>query len=216
MSGQDLDTDELVELAAAGDERSRDQLLARHRERLKRMVAIRMDRRLTARFYSSDVVQEAFIQASRELDDYLRRRDLPFYPCLRKIAWLRLMQLHRRHLQTQKRSVTREQWWAQQPPPDESMIQLAEELAASGTSPSQRALHDELLQRVKDAMDQLKPEDREILLLRHLEQLSVEETAAVLGMTPGNVRVRHARAVQQIHAILVDQRLWPRPNSGRA
>jgi RNA polymerase sigma-70 factor (ECF subfamily) len=108
VARNDPDTDELVDRACDGDQDARQQLLVRHRKRLRQMVALRMDRRLMARVDPSDVVQEALTDAAQELSDYLRDRPLPFYPWLRQLAWERLIELHRRHLHAQKRSVRRE------------------------------------------------------------------------------------------------------------
>src|SRR5579864_4019582 len=102
------DTERLLEQASRGDAAARQQLLERYRTRLRRMVAVRMDRRLAARVDPSDVVQESLADAFQNLSDYLRRRPLPFYAWLRQFAWERLLKLHRRHIHTQKRSVTRE------------------------------------------------------------------------------------------------------------
>src|SRR6516225_12117126 len=118
------DTDQLLEKACQGDDPARQQLLARHRRRLHRMVAAHLDRRLAARVDPSDVVQEALDDAARKLDGYLRQRPLPFYPWLRRLAWERLVKLHRRHLRAHRRSVGREE------PgllalPDESALELA-------------------------------------------------------------------------------------------
>src|SRR5207249_1256497 len=92
------DTDLLLDQAAHGDRGARQQLLARHRARLRRMVGLRLDRRLAARLDPSDVVQEALAEADRRLSEYLRRRPVPFYPWLRGLAWDRLIELHRRHV----------------------------------------------------------------------------------------------------------------------
>src|SRR5262245_15592899 len=102
------DTEHLLERAAAGDGAARAQLLQRHRRRLRRMVAVRFDPRLAARVDPSDVVQEALAEAAATLDGYLRERPLPFYPWLRQLAQRRLLDLHRRHVQARRRSVTRE------------------------------------------------------------------------------------------------------------
>jgi RNA polymerase sigma-70 factor (ECF subfamily) len=104
-----FDTDELLRLASQGDNDARQRLLDRHRGRLRRMVAVRVDRRLSARVDPSDVVQEALADASQQLDDYLRDRPLAFYPWLRRFAWERLVALYWRHVLAGKRSVTREQ-----------------------------------------------------------------------------------------------------------
>jgi RNA polymerase sigma-70 factor (ECF subfamily) len=199
----DPDTDELVERARGGDAGARQQLLTRHRKRLRQMVALRMDRRLLARVDPSDVVQEALADAAQELSDYLRHRPLPFYPWLRQLAWDRLIELHRRHLYAQKRSVRRED-----PEvlalPDESAVQLAQRLLAPGSSPSERLLREELRGRVQAALARLAAHDREVLVLRHLEQLSTKEIAAVLGITPGAVKTRHLRALVRLRSLLGD------------
>src|SRR6478752_2493987 len=103
------DTGELVDRAAGGDAAARQQLLARHRARLRRMVAVRLDRRLAARVDASDLVQESLADAARGLDAYLKERPLPFYPWLRRFAWERLVEANRRHLQARRRSVAREE-----------------------------------------------------------------------------------------------------------
>src|SRR5205807_8369026 len=95
--------------ARRGDAPARQELLVRHRARLRQMIAVRMDRRLGARLDPSDVVQEVFADAWQKLSDYLQKRPLPFYPWLRQLAWERLVKLHQRHIQAQRRSTTREQ-----------------------------------------------------------------------------------------------------------
>jgi RNA polymerase sigma-70 factor (ECF subfamily) len=201
VTSHDPDTEELVDRACRGDEEARQQLLVRHRKRLRQMVALRMDRRLMARIDPSDVVQEALTDAAQELSDYLRDRPLPFYPWLRQLAWDRLIELHRRHLHAQKRTVRREDadFLAL---PDESAVQLAQRLLAPGSSPSEQLLREELRGRVQAALGQLPARDREILVLRHLEQLSTKETASVLCITPGAVKTRHLRALQRLRELL--------------
>ncbi len=195
------DTDELLNRTARGDAAARDELLVRHRQRLRQAVAYRLDRRLAARVDPSDVVQEALAEASRRLPEYLRRRPLPFYPWLRQMALERLAALHRRHVQAQRRSVRREE--AGLPAlPDESAQELAERLAASASSPSQRLVRNEARERVRAALGRLAPADREVLELRHLEQLSVAETAAVLGVSAGAAKTRHLRALQRLRGLL--------------
>src|SRR5262245_32673130 len=125
MIGIPADTEELLDRAAHGDDSARQQLLTRHRDRLRRMVDARLDRRLAARVDPSDVVQEALPAAGENLDGYLRHSPLPFYPWLRRFAWDRLMKLHRHHIKVQRRSVTREEAWIM---PNESAQQLANRL----------------------------------------------------------------------------------------
>jgi len=198
MTAAGPDTDCLLDRAAAGDSLARQQLLDRHRRRLRRMVALRLDRRLAARVDPSDVVQEAMADAGRKLDGYLRVRPLPFYPWLRQLAWERLVKLHRRHT-ADKRDVAREA-----PPelPEESALDLAERLASPGTGPEQRVLRDELRLRVREALNRLSPADRELLVLRHAEQLSTKDSAAVLGITEAAVKSRHLRALERLRSAL--------------
>jgi len=198
------DTDELLDRAGRGDVPARNLLLVRHRARLKKMVAIRLDRRLAARVDPSDLVQETLAEADRRLDDYLRDRPLPFYPWLRRLAGERLIAAHRRHVRARHRSVEREEPWAL-PLPDASAVALVDRLAASGTSPSGHLLRQELRQRLRAALEQLGPHDREILVLRHLEQLSVAETAAALGISERAAKARHMRALVRLRGLFDDE-----------
>lgn len=201
MSDSDSDTEALIQLAHGGDSAARAALLARHRERLRQMVAVRMDRRLQTRVDPSDVVQDALVDACLKLPRYLEDRPLPFYPWLRQIAWERLVKLHRRHLWADRRSVAREEG-QYLPLPDESAVQLAERLAGPDTTPSGRAVREELRARVQAGLARLSASDRELLAMRHLEQLAMAEIAAVLGITEGAVKVRHLRALQRLHGVL--------------
>lgn len=200
---QDGDTEKLLKRASAGDEHAVEQLLDRHRQRLRRMVAVRLDPRLTARVDPSDVVQESLIDASRNLTQYLRDRPLPFYPWLRQFAWKRIVDMHRRHIQSQKRSVLREEP-EQMAITKRSAVQLAECLAASHTSPSQQAVTRELRESVQVALAQLRPRDQEILILMYLEQLSTADIGVVLGITERAVTMRHLRALERIGRVLND------------
>jgi RNA polymerase sigma-70 factor (ECF subfamily) len=204
MAENEADTDELLDRAGRGDGEARQRLLARHRPRLRQMVTVRLDRRLAARLDPSDIVQEALADAARGLDEYLRDRPVPFYPWLRRFAWERLVEANRRHLQARRRSVAREEGFALYLP-DQSARALAGRLLSSGTSPSRRLLRQELRDRVQAALDRLDPRDREVLVLRYLEQLSTAESAAALGISVGAVKMRHLRALQRLRADLGDE-----------
>jgi RNA polymerase sigma-70 factor (ECF subfamily) len=154
MAAMNLDTEQLIEQASRGDAAARQQLLVRHRDRLRKMVRVRMDQRLAARVDPSDVVHEALADAAGKLSDYLRRRPLPFYPWLRRLAWERLVKLHRRHIRARSRSVMREDP-GRQALPDESVLELARRLVAPGTSPSNRMIREELRGRVQAALARL-------------------------------------------------------------
>ena len=203
MTVEDTDTEELLRRAGAGDRKALDRLLDRHRARLRQMVAVRMDRRLAARVDASDVVQEALAEAARRLLDYLRQRPAPFYLWLRELARQSLIDLSRRHLYTQRRSVDREAPWTV-PLPDESAMELVDRLVSSGTSPSRRMERAELRQHVRAALARLEPSDREVLELRYLEQLSISEMATILEVAESTVRYRQRRALERLGELLDD------------
>jgi RNA polymerase sigma-70 factor (ECF subfamily) len=196
------DTEELLAQASLGDEAAWQQLLAQHRQRLVRMVAARLDRRLTARVDPSDVVQEALADAAAGLDAYLRNRPVAFYPWLRAFALDRLMKLHRHHIKTRKRSVTREESWSM---PDESAQELANRLLARSSNPVGRLIREELQDRIRTALAKMAEADREILVMRNLEHLTIAEIAAVLGISEGAVKVRHLRALRRLKAALEEK-----------
>jgi RNA polymerase sigma-70 factor (ECF subfamily) len=200
MEPPDPDTEQLIERARHGDRAARQQLLVRHRDRLCRMVRVRLDRRLAARIDPSDVVQEALLEADRKLAAYLHERPLPFYPWIRRLAWERLVKLHRRHLQA-RRSVAREdQGFADLP--DESALELAGRLIAPRTSPSSHLAREERRDQILAALGRLEERDREVLVLRYLEELSTREIAALLQTTEGAIRTRHVRALQRLRVLL--------------
>jgi len=203
MATQDSEADLLLERAGGGDVAAREKLLVHYQVRLLQMVRLRMDRRLAARVDPSDIVQETLIEAVQKLSDYLRRRPLPFYPWLRQLAFERLVDLHRRHVRAQKRSVRREE--RQSPPlPNSSAQELADRLVAQGSTPSARLKRLELRTRVKLALSQLSELDREVLVMKHLEQLSTPEIAAILKITEGAFYTRHVRALERLRNLLHD------------
>jgi RNA polymerase sigma-70 factor (ECF subfamily) len=195
------ETERLLGLAASGDATARQGLLDRHRARLRRMVVVRLDRRLASRVDPSDVVQESLVEAHQQFSDFLLRRPLPFAAWLRQLAWERILKLHRHHIGAKKRSVGREQQWPADLP-DESAQLLAGRLAASGTSPSRRVIREELRDRVRAALGQLAPNDREILVMRVLEHLSAREIAGILGITERAAKARQTRALKRLRDLL--------------
>jgi RNA polymerase sigma-70 factor (ECF subfamily) len=196
----DADTDELLLLAQRGEQLAVQRLLERHRPRLRRMIDVRLDKRLSARVDPSDLLQDSLLEASRKLNDYLATRPLPFYPWLRAIAWQRLQDQYRRHVQAKRRSVKYEEPTV--PLPDKSAMLLASEFIDPGTSPSQRLLREESQRRIRESLDQLDPTDREILVLRHLEQMPVAEIASVLSISEGAVKMRRLRAIERLRNLL--------------
>jgi RNA polymerase sigma-70 factor, ECF subfamily len=204
MAPEEDPTADLLDRAGRGDDAAREELLTRHRARLKRMVAVRMDRRLARRCDPSDVVQQTLIDAFQKLPEYLRNPELPFYPWLRQLAWKRLHRLYEKHIHTQKCSVLREE-------PrdfllsDESALRLSDCVVASGSSPSRQVLRAELRDRVHSALARLEPRDREVLVMRDLEQMSTREIAAVLQDSEDAVKKRRTRALVQLEALLAGE-----------
>ena len=199
--GQEAESEaeELLARAAGGDLQARQRLLGLHRDRLRKMVAVRLDRRIAARVDPSDVVQETLAAAAAGLSDYLRRRPLPFYPWLRQIAWDRLIEVHRGHVQAAGRSVRREETEL----PEHSAFDLADRLAGGVTSPSLRAAREEMRGLVRNAIAHLAATDREVLVLRHLEGLQTAEIAALLHISHDAVRARHVRAIERLRQRIV-------------
>jgi RNA polymerase sigma-70 factor (ECF subfamily) len=197
------DTDQLLRRIAQGDAAARELLLARHRDRLRLMVALRLDPRLQARVDPPDVVQDTLTEADAKLADYARRRPLPFYPWLRRLAWEHLVRLHRRHVVARRRRVGREEV-PPAPLPDASAWELASRLAARDSSPSAWLRRDGLRGRLRHALARLAENDREVLVLRNLEDLSPGEIAAVLGLTEAAVKMRQLRALQRLRERLGD------------
>ena len=204
MPHREPDTDALLALYEEGDPTAGDRLFSRHRGRLKRMVAVHLDRRLVGRLDPSDVVQEALAEAAVRLPDYVAERPVPFYPWLRQIAWERLVRFHQHHLQAKRRSVTREEAW-QPALPDDSVADLANRLVNHGTSPSVHALRKEVIRRVRDAIAELSPTDQELITLRYVEQLRVRDIAAILGTTEGAIKTRHFRVLARLHRLLSEE-----------
>jgi RNA polymerase sigma-70 factor (ECF subfamily) len=210
MNPSSADTRRLVMRAIAGDRTAIDELLAVYRPQLVRMVAVRMDSRLKARFDPSDVVQSVLAEAAQKMVSFQNPPE-QFYPWLRQLAWDELARLHRDHIRTKKRSVAREEDDWQARAADESMLQLADRLAAQQLGPGSRLIHKELRTRVRTALTQLAPQDREVLVLRFLEQLGISDTAAALGITESAVKSRQFRAIERLGKLLSDLRTEGQP-----
>jgi RNA polymerase sigma-70 factor (ECF subfamily) len=191
----------LLERVGLGDRLALEKLLARYQSDLHAFVEVRLDPRLAARMDPSDVVQEAQLEVVRRMDDFLRRRPMPFHLWVRKTAYERLLDL-RRHHRRARRSVEREAAL-----PERSSLLLARPLLAAGPSPSQQLQARELAERVARAVDRLSPADHEILLMRHGEGLPFEEIACLLEIEPAAARKRFGRALLRLQKVLSEQGL---------
>jgi RNA polymerase sigma-70 factor (ECF subfamily) len=188
--------------AAAGDERSLTELFTRYRSRLKRMVKLRLDPRVRGRVDPSDVIQEAYLETCQKLAAYLQDPKMPFFLWLRLTTGQKLALVHRQHLGVQARDAGREISLYRGALPEASSAALAAQLLGKLTSPSQAAVKAELKLRIQEALNSMDPMDREVLTLRHFEQLSTVETALVLGITPTATCNRYVRALERLRGIL--------------
>jgi RNA polymerase sigma-70 factor (ECF subfamily) len=193
---------DLEERVRAGDEAALAELFERSRPRLRRMVRLRMDRRLQGRIDPGDVLQEAWLDASRRLAEYARRPEMPPFVWLRFLAEQRLMALHRFHLGAEKRDASQEVSLHRGPSPAASSASLASKLLGRLTSVSQKAIRAELRVRLQETLNRLEPLDREVLALRHFEELTNNETAEVLGIAKAAASNRYVRALQRLKEAL--------------
>jgi RNA polymerase sigma-70 factor (ECF subfamily) len=189
-------TQELLAQAGDGNREAVGELLKRHRRYLHQFVELRLDPKLRARVDASDVVQEAQLEGTRRLADYLKKPSMPFRLWLRQIAHDRLLMLRRFHVRSARRAVGKEVAI-----PDRSSLLLARQLLASSTA-SQHLAREELAALVRRSMALLPEHDREVLLMRTFEGLSFEEVGYLLGLDPATARKRHGRALLRLHKIL--------------
>lgn len=190
----------LLEQVRAGDQQALAELYARHRDKLRRMIQLRLDPRLAGRVSPSDILQEAFIDAVKRIHHYFEKPDQPFFGWLRLIVGQRLADVHREHLAL-KRDVSQEIPMYRSGPGADSAC-LAACLLGHGTSPSQAVARREAFAQLEDALEHMDPLDREVLALRHFEELSNTETAAILGIQPAAASKRYVRALARLKQIL--------------
>ncbi|WP_165234049.1 sigma-70 family RNA polymerase sigma factor [Aquisphaera insulae] len=191
------ETEELLGRVAGGDREAAGRLLERHRGRLRRLVARRLDRRIAGRLDPSDVVQDALGIASGRVAVYARERPVPFSCWLRRQALLRLGWLHRFHLGTAKRSAA-----CERPAPATTTGGMPACLIDSGTSPSEAAFRGEECRLVREVLGRMSSADREVLSLRYIERLSMAEIAGRLGIREDAAKMRHARAIRRFRGLL--------------
>jgi RNA polymerase sigma-70 factor (ECF subfamily) len=202
MTDEASEAEDLLRRAAAGDEQARAALFACYRGRLRQMVHLRLDRRLQGRLDPSDVLQEAYLDFARRFTEYVANPALPFFLWLRYLTGQKLVDLHRRHLGAKMRDAGQEVSLYRGALPQASSLSLAAQLLGRLTSASQAAVRAETQLRVQEALNSMDPIDREVLTLRHFEQLSNEETAAVLGLKKSAASNRYVRALKRLKEIL--------------
>jgi RNA polymerase sigma-70 factor (ECF subfamily) len=194
------ETDRLLADARAGNA---GELLARFREPLRRVIDLRLDPVLARRVDASDIVQDVLIEANQRLTEYLKNPAMPFHLWLRHLAQDRIIDTHRRHRQAQRRSIDREQPIQRPAWADQSSVQLVAQLVDGEQTPASAAIHQELQRRLNDALTRLDEDDREVILMRHHEQLSNQDVAAALGLTEAAASMRYLRALRKLRGVLL-------------
>jgi RNA polymerase sigma-70 factor (ECF subfamily) len=195
----DAQTQRLLDEVRSGDGAAFDRLFALHRPALRRFVALRFDPHVRARLDPSDVVQETQMEAYRRMGDFLERQPMPFHVWLRKTAFDRLLKLRRTHVEAARRSVERELGW-----PDESSLLLARPFLDPGPAPDDRLARAELARQVNRALAELTETEREILLMRNVEEMPYREIGCILDLDPAAARKRYGRALLRLRAVLLD------------
>jgi RNA polymerase sigma-70 factor (ECF subfamily) len=204
MEQNSNDTERLLKRALTGEAAALNEIFLRHQERLRRMVQMRLDWRLQGRIDASDVIQEAWLEAARRLEDYLGKPTMPLFLWLRFLVGERLLILHRQHLGVKMRDARREVSLYSEALPEASSAALAAKLLGEHTSPSEAAVRAERLLRLQEAVNRLDSLDREVLSLRHFEQLSRAETAQVLGIEEAAASKRYIRALKRLKDTLAE------------
>lgn len=202
MQPNSTTTQELLDQVRRGNTAAAERLLAEHRGPLRRMIDLRLDPRVAGRVDASDVVQEVLLEVHARLQDYLANPVMPFHLWVRQIARDHLIDAHRRHRLAQRRAVDREQPLVPAGLADHSSIQLGAQLIDQELTPASAAIRQELERKLHAAIGELEEEEREVILMRHFEQLSNQETAALLGVSEAAASMRHLRAVRRLRALL--------------
>jgi RNA polymerase sigma-70 factor (ECF subfamily) len=192
-----------LEAAARGDRAAWGAVLAGHRDRLRRMVVLRLDRRLQGRIDPSNVIQEAYLEAARRLPEYLREpAPMPVFLWLRFLTAQALQALHRHYLGAQARAAGREISIGGGRIPQVTSAALAAQLLGHHTRAREAAIRAERKLRLEEALNSMDAIDREVLALRHFEQLSSAECARVLELSESAATQRYIRALRRLKEIL--------------
>lgn len=194
-----IDSDaELIGRVANGDQNALAELFSQHRDRLWRLVTFRMDPRLHGRVDADDVLQEAWLSAVQRIDHFLVDASRSIFVWFRLITSQTLVDIHRRHLGTQKRNAGNEfsidRGWSSSATSTSLSFHLLDNL----TTPSEAALREEMTQKLNEALAEMKDIDREVLALRHFEQLTNRESAQVLGISEQAASDRYIRALARL------------------
>ncbi|WP_146399532.1 sigma-70 family RNA polymerase sigma factor [Planctomycetes bacterium CA13] len=195
-------TETLLAAVRGGDTDAVNRLLERHRESVRRLVQMRLDRKVQRRVDVSDVVQDVLVEANGRLEKYLDDPAMAFHLWIRQIAWDRIIDTYRRHRVSAKRNMDREQAMSAPAGHDQSSVQLAAQLCDPALTPAAAATQREIASKVEAAIEQLGDQDREIVLMRHYEHLSNLEIAEVLRLNPPAASMRYLRAIRRLRELL--------------
>ena len=198
----ETESSEIIELLKRGDQQVLVDLWSKYRERLLKLVKLRMDRRMQGRLDAEDVLQEAFVDFASRVQEYTNDPTMPFYLWLRYLTGQRLQLMHRHHLGTMMRDAGREVSIHRGPMPRATSVSLAAQLLGRFTSVTQAVQRAEMQVLLQEAINSMDETDREILALRHFEELSNAETAQVLGIKRSTASSRHLRAIGRLKEIL--------------
>jgi RNA polymerase sigma-70 factor, ECF subfamily len=215
MNGDAILIDDLVRRAAEGDEAALAELFARHRDRLRQMIRLRLDRRLQGRVDPSDVLQDAYIDLAGKLPEYAGKPAMPFFLWLRLVVGERLLRVHRHHLGAAMRDAGREISLFQGSLPPASSALLADHLLGRITSASRAAVRAEQQLHLQEVLNGMDPTDREVIALRHFEELSNDEVASMLGLSKAAASKRYVRAMLRLKAILSSAPGLTDPSEGK-
>jgi RNA polymerase sigma-70 factor, ECF subfamily len=196
------DDDDLLVRLKGGDERALTELFTRHRERLRRMIRLRLDRRLQGRIDSSDVLQDVYLEVARRAGEYIANPNMPPFLWLRFLTGQTLQVLHRHHLRVHMRDAGQEVSLRHRATPQANSVSLAEMLLGRLTSPTRAARRAEMQLKLQEMLNAMEPFDREVLALRHFEGLSNSEVALVLGLSKTAASNRYIRALGRLKAML--------------
>jgi RNA polymerase sigma-70 factor (ECF subfamily) len=197
------DTDEgeiagLLDRVQQGDQDALAALFSKHRERLRRLVEFRLDARLNGRISTSDVLQEAYIDALKRLPHFREELGMPFFIWLRWVTLQRVVEVHRQHLGARKRDAGKEISIGRDATISASSVNMSFQLVGELTSPSQAAQRGEMMAQLQKVLERMDPIDREVLALRHFEELSNTETASLLGIQSAAASKRYVRALERL------------------
>ena len=195
------ETKELLARASGGDAAAVNDLMERHRQSIRQMVALRLDKQIAGRVDASDVVQDVLVEANKRLSDFITEAKMPFHLWLRQLAKDRIIDMHRRH-HAQRRTVDKEQPIKAGGNMDRSSMDLEGQLRDPQLTPAAANIRKEMEGRFFEALEELNEQDREIILMRHAEHLGNSQVAEALGLSPAAAGMRYLRAVRRLREVL--------------